>query len=266
MPKHNTGKERDSETGLDYFGARYNSSNLGRFMSPDWAARAESVPYAKIGNPQSLNLYTYTLNNPVSNVDADGHADGPATKCGEGKNYCNVAENPTPTTTQNGPDDQELRSEPRSIRSELFASIVLVDDYSGGGGSGGPLAIFYDKGVPPMSEAVKNYVEKVAAGNDSVNISATTNGEHAPNSNHYNGTAVDINKIDAQPIRNSETNPEVARHVQGLQESANSPTNGVAHENYGPAGLWRDGRTINNASLQAQHENHIHITIPRDDQ
>ena len=30
-----TGKERDSESGLDNFGARYNSSNLGRFMSPD---------------------------------------------------------------------------------------------------------------------------------------------------------------------------------------------------------------------------------------
>jgi RHS repeat-associated protein len=30
-----TGKERDTESGLDYFGARYNSSNMGRFMSPD---------------------------------------------------------------------------------------------------------------------------------------------------------------------------------------------------------------------------------------
>jgi len=32
---HFTGKERDSESGLDNFGARYNSSNFGRFMSPD---------------------------------------------------------------------------------------------------------------------------------------------------------------------------------------------------------------------------------------
>lgn len=34
-------------------------------MSPDWAAKAEPVPYAKISYPQSLNLYTYTLNNPL---------------------------------------------------------------------------------------------------------------------------------------------------------------------------------------------------------
>ncbi|WP_245632370.1 RHS repeat-associated core domain-containing protein [Edaphobacter aggregans] len=31
-----TGKERDTESGLDYFGARYFASTSGRFMSPDW--------------------------------------------------------------------------------------------------------------------------------------------------------------------------------------------------------------------------------------
>jgi RHS repeat-associated protein len=46
-----TGKERDSETGLDYFGARYYGSNMGRFMSPDWSASAEPVPYANLAKP-----------------------------------------------------------------------------------------------------------------------------------------------------------------------------------------------------------------------
>jgi RHS repeat-associated protein len=69
-----TGKERDPESGLDYFGARYYASNMGRFMSPDWSAKIEPVPYSKLDNPQSLNLYSYTLNNPLSNVDTDGHA------------------------------------------------------------------------------------------------------------------------------------------------------------------------------------------------
>jgi RHS repeat-associated protein len=44
---------------VDYFGARYFASNMGRWMSPDWAAKAEPVPYAKLDNPQSLNLYQY---------------------------------------------------------------------------------------------------------------------------------------------------------------------------------------------------------------
>jgi len=50
-----TGIERDAETGLDNFGARYDASALGRFMTPDWAAKPVTVPYAKFGDPQSLN-------------------------------------------------------------------------------------------------------------------------------------------------------------------------------------------------------------------
>lgn len=68
-----TGKERDAESGLDYFGARYYASSMGRWMSPDWSAKYEPVPYAKLDNPQSLNLYAYVLNNPLSNRDDDGH-------------------------------------------------------------------------------------------------------------------------------------------------------------------------------------------------
>ena len=68
-----TGKERDAESGLDYFGARYYASSMGRWMSPDWAANPEAVPYSKLDNPQSLNLYQYVLNNPLSQKDDDGH-------------------------------------------------------------------------------------------------------------------------------------------------------------------------------------------------
>jgi RHS repeat-associated protein len=52
-----TGKERDSETQLDYFGARHYSNGLGRWVSSDWSATPVPVPYADFGNPQSLNLY-----------------------------------------------------------------------------------------------------------------------------------------------------------------------------------------------------------------
>jgi RHS repeat-associated protein len=71
--QHFTGKERDAESGLDYFGARYYASTMGRFISPDWSAKAEPVPYAKLDNPQSLNLYAYMMNNPLAGVDPDGH-------------------------------------------------------------------------------------------------------------------------------------------------------------------------------------------------
>lgn len=70
---HFTGKERDVESGNDYFGARYYASTMGRFLSPDWSAKEEPVPYATMGDPQSLNLYAYMRNNPLGGVDADGH-------------------------------------------------------------------------------------------------------------------------------------------------------------------------------------------------
>jgi len=41
---HFTGKERDVETGLDYFGARYFSSAAGRWVSPDWSATVAPIP------------------------------------------------------------------------------------------------------------------------------------------------------------------------------------------------------------------------------
>jgi RHS repeat-associated protein len=68
-----TGKERDVESGLDMFGARYYGSSLGRFMTPDWANKPINVPYANFGNPQSLNLYSYVKNNPTTTRDPDGH-------------------------------------------------------------------------------------------------------------------------------------------------------------------------------------------------
>jgi RHS repeat-associated protein len=71
-----TGKERDDESKNDYFEARYYSSSMGRFMSPDWSAKEDPVPYAKLDDPQTLNLYSYVQNNPLTRVDADGHVAG----------------------------------------------------------------------------------------------------------------------------------------------------------------------------------------------
>lgn len=65
-----TGKERDIESGNDYFGARYYSSSMGRFSSPD----PSGLMYADPTNPQSLNLYSYVLNNPLTGTDPTGMA------------------------------------------------------------------------------------------------------------------------------------------------------------------------------------------------
>jgi RHS repeat-associated protein len=64
-----TGKERDTESGNDYFGARYYASTMGRWTSPD----PTQLWYADPTNPQSLNLYGYGWNNPHKYIDKDGN-------------------------------------------------------------------------------------------------------------------------------------------------------------------------------------------------
>jgi RHS repeat-associated protein len=63
-----TGKERDVETGNDYFGARYYRYSVGRFISVDPVAMSS----AKMADPQRLNMYTYARNNPLKYIDPVG--------------------------------------------------------------------------------------------------------------------------------------------------------------------------------------------------
>jgi RHS repeat-associated protein len=75
-----TGKERDWETGLDYFGARYFSGVEGRFASAD----PKILTARHLTSPQKWNKYAYVLNNPLNRIDPDGQDDllGIATKVG----------------------------------------------------------------------------------------------------------------------------------------------------------------------------------------
>jgi len=62
-----TSKERDAETGIDFFGARYMSSAQGRFSSVDPALESEYLE-----TPQSWNRYSYVYNQPLTLTDPDG--------------------------------------------------------------------------------------------------------------------------------------------------------------------------------------------------
>lgn len=63
-----TSQERDIETGLDYFIARFYSSTQGRFISTD----PVFIALRRLLDPQQLNLYVYTKNNPLKFIDPDG--------------------------------------------------------------------------------------------------------------------------------------------------------------------------------------------------
>jgi RHS repeat-associated protein len=80
-----TGAELDSESGLYHMGARYYSPGLGRFVQPD----PLYITYARLNDPQQLNLYAYSRNNPTTFSDPTGL--DVKLNCEGGQKDCNSA-------------------------------------------------------------------------------------------------------------------------------------------------------------------------------
>ncbi len=157
------GKERDAETNNDDFGARYYSSQFGRWTSPDWSAIPEPVPYANLTNPQTLNLYAMVSDNPETFADLDGHdgdGDGggnsgggdtggaseaqpaepqssPATPAAQQQN-AGTAQNTTPNPGQDQTQqNQQQTSQDKDQKSDKDKDQAPSDAGSGGKGGGG---------------------------------------------------------------------------------------------------------------------------------
>ena len=113
VSRRSTGKERDAESGNDYFGARYYASSMGRFLSPDWSAKVAPVPYAKMDNPQTLNLYAYVGNNPLTRNDPTGHYED---KCASGDKACGKSQDSFDKKRQ-----KDLKSKDPKIRAAAAA-------------------------------------------------------------------------------------------------------------------------------------------------
>ena len=124
------GKERDTETANDYFGARYYSSHFGRWLSADWSSVPAPVPYANLTNPQTLNLYSMVSDDPESFADLDGHENTtPAWERSDGQP--NSCKGPTPDdcgagTTQPNPQAQQTTT-PASSTMPFPTTIELPD-------------------------------------------------------------------------------------------------------------------------------------------
>jgi RHS repeat-associated protein len=152
-----TGKERDQESGLDYFGARYYGSSMGRWMRPDWSAKEDPVPYSSLGDPQSLNLYQFVRNNPLSNRDADGHGCPP--DCGD----------PTVAT--------QIAPPSRWDTAKDFFSLPFTNDYTAGAGKiliGGGLVATAAFGDVPGGAAGALLVVNTVLGGTATAVSGTT--------------------------------------------------------------------------------------------
>ncbi len=127
-----TGKERDTESGLDDFDARYYASSMGRFMSPDWSESPTPVPYASLPYPQSLNLYSYVQNNPLKSTDPTGHCTVDGEKhnfiwCGAHALGITETKKETAAREKNEAEVREfLRAHPEILRQYQFALVNVA--------------------------------------------------------------------------------------------------------------------------------------------
>ena len=226
-----TGKERDAESGLDYFGARYYASSMGRWTSPDWADKPEAVPYSSLDNPQSLNLYEYVGNNPLSQADPDGH-------CCWDKAKAWVAEHPRTSQAVGGVVKI-------GVGVGLVATIVGGDVPGSVVGVGlvvsGTLSAVGSvvSGVTDVAgAATKTNVEEAQKGLDSVsNVPAlvTTAATGNPTIGAAVGTLADAGQLAAKPmeaLKNPATMADAAKTLSSTldlgRSAANSAHNALA--------------------------------------
>jgi RHS repeat-associated protein len=132
---HYTAKERDTESGNDYFGARYYASSMGRFSSPDDGSDQNNL------SPQSWNLYSYGRNNPVTNTDDDGHS----VQICDNNGKCNTVDNPTYDKAASGnngglnvPSEKSVERTGSGNITDSSGNVVGTVKYVVDGGLDGP--------------------------------------------------------------------------------------------------------------------------------
>jgi hypothetical protein len=127
----------------------------------------------------------------------------------------------------------------------------------------------YAKNAPRLSAKVERKLQKELGkpGVIEATIGYTTNGQHAPTSNHYKGTAADIESINGTPMTDKalNTTPDAYKVISDAVQYANEQG---AHEVFGPGGqIYKDGEPYTASTPAKQqdlidlHATHLHITV-----
>ena len=179
---HFTGKERDAETGNDYFGARYYANSVGRWLSPDWSAKVAPVPYANLDDPQSLNLYAYVRNNPLDVTDPDGHnefTDWVSAEWTKLKSYW------SPKSTGQSPNAQNI---PAGYKTIIVPDLESLNGHEHFGDSetcvnlakhfGAPQTALWRPGAPPDANTPRGTLVATFYGNGGTKFTSVSGQAH----------------------------------------------------------------------------------------
>ena len=141
-------------------------------MSPDWAVKEEPVPYAKLDDPQTLNLYSYVRNNPLSQVGPDGHDP-----------------DPDPQSVMTAPAPTPVAAPPGGAPIEI-GPLVLI-----------PIILYDIKGIaqminpPPAGEPTAGKVENHGSQEPTPEPQTSTSGAGAMKGGGRNGQKVNADRV-----------------------------------------------------------------------
>lgn len=194
-PIHFTGKERDPETGNDYFNVRYYASAVGRMMSPD-PANAGAMPT----EPQAWNMYVYAFNNPLRSTDPTG-----SYMCRDSSNMrCESKLDIAFTDTLNNAIDtaQQMKNEFGYLNPQQFSDTLnALLAYGGKDVDNGVYINFRDQSTPGGTDAfigtpskTNEYGQDIEVSFDSEAFKASPSWENQMNVAHEGSHVVDAEK------------------------------------------------------------------------
>jgi RHS repeat-associated protein len=143
-----TQKERDNETGLDFFLSRYYSSTQGRFTGADALG-------GRVNNPQTLNRYVYVSNNPLRYIDPSGNQQS------DQEQEKNKPQNP-----DGKPEKPDLPVTILQADLDVFSSVKIT--YIGIAPEESPVSEFFSRGQGELAGSMRELRATLAAGSAKV--------------------------------------------------------------------------------------------------
>jgi RHS repeat-associated protein len=137
-----TGQQHDSESGLDYFNARYYAAALGRFTSPD-PGNAGADPT----DPQTWNAYAYVRNSPPNSVDPSGMS---IIQCEDPTSIASVANDP-PSSVHGNPGCVAYGTEGCILSPVSIGPLMTINNPGQTGSSGGGGGVSATTGTSPAA-------------------------------------------------------------------------------------------------------------------
>jgi RHS repeat-associated protein len=251
-----TGKERDAETGLDYFGARYFSGAQGRFTSPD-----PMMASAKVSNPQSWNRYAYGFNNPLRFTDPTGMY-----TCEGTKGQCKDFEKTRLKVLGSDNSAAKRAASAYGTATDNNGVVVrfadkLANDRGGTVGRDAPSGIRLDPNDPSQTHVQASLLVTIQSDNISNEETIAHEGSHVADYQAFVNTLSAQNPYGDQSLDITHLASETSAY--GLSVAYTLAGNGRL--NYGPCGGVDQQCKFSPAMMPAQRDQLIHdlITDPR---